>query len=741
MSMNSFDLRWRVAALAGVVAAAGACGPEVVRDDGQTSREVSPLERYEGRGEVRTGTFVTSRGTQRLRYELIDGQRVFEGDILLPASEEERATVDRGTLSAGRSTSGYRWSDNTIPYRFESGLSATTQSKILAAMDHWEQNTSIRFVTRTTESDFVEFQTPSSSGTCSSQVGRMGGMQSVQAGSGCTTGNFIHEIGHAVGLWHEQTRADRGSFVTLDTDCIESGKEHNFDQYTDGVDYGLYDFSSVMEYSSTSFLASPVPASCENGSYTLWRRSSAAGSYDTVTYQRDGLSFIDRQGVEEMYNDGFGEALVVADFNGDGYRDVAVGAPRRGSVSAGHVMVFRGSASGLTLDMDIDQGVSAQSEDRFGYALAYADFNNDGYQDLAIGVPGEDDRKGRVVIYKGRGAGNLLSNWQSIDETGLSAREVGDRFGYALAAGDFDGDGDGDLAVGAPGEGWSGAPTGGAVFLYRGGSSGMSAWDMLGQAGVGTSEPGDSFGAALADADLDGDGDRDLVVGAPHERYGTDPEGGVVYLFKGGVNLTAWRTLRPLVGATSYNDWDLFFGFAVSTGDYNHDGYKDVAVGAPGATVSGQRWAGRVIVYLGSSTGPSAGSFTLTQSSPSMGAAFGYSVTTGTFNSDSYSDLAVGAPGGEASASVASGQVVVYAGRSASPQLSLSATLTQSSGSTNEAGDRFGSDVDFGDIDGDGDADLVAGAMGERWGSANEGRAYTFRSNGSSLSAWSNIGP
>jgi hypothetical protein len=80
------------------------------------------------------------------------------------------------------------------------------------------------------------------------------GQQTISLGAGCTTGSAIHEIGHAVGLWHEQSREDRDLFVTINWQNIEPGKEHNFDQHiTDGDDIGTYDYGSIMHYPRTAF--------------------------------------------------------------------------------------------------------------------------------------------------------------------------------------------------------------------------------------------------------------------------------------------------------------------------------------------------------------------------------------------------------------------------------------------------------------------------------------------------------
>ncbi len=197
-----------------------------------------------------------------VQYVVVDGLAMFEGDIVLGTVEQVQAETEalraelRGEVAAAAVISGgqYRWSNCQVPYDIDPAL--PNQQRVTDAIAHWQTHTRFTFVLRTAANaasfpDYVTFR-PSSG--CSSSVGRRGGQQFINLGSGCTTGNTIHEIGHTIGLWHEQSREDRDAHVTIHWDKIQSGREHNFNQHiADGDDVGAYDFGSIMHYPRNAF--------------------------------------------------------------------------------------------------------------------------------------------------------------------------------------------------------------------------------------------------------------------------------------------------------------------------------------------------------------------------------------------------------------------------------------------------------------------------------------------------------
>jgi astacin len=185
-----------------------------------------------------------------IQYKILDGWALVEGDILLAPVAELQPDAAAG--KAGRESSGMRqqfrlWPKNVIPYTIDPAL--PNPERVRDAIKHWEERTPIRFVERTNEGDWVTFRRNSSG--CSSNVGLKGREQFVNLASDCDTDATIHEIGHAVGLWHTQSRTDRDRWVRIRYESIDKDWWSQFDrQITNGRDIGPYPFNSVMHYSA-----------------------------------------------------------------------------------------------------------------------------------------------------------------------------------------------------------------------------------------------------------------------------------------------------------------------------------------------------------------------------------------------------------------------------------------------------------------------------------------------------------
>jgi len=330
---------------------------------------------------------------------------------------------------------------------------------------------------------------------------------------------------------------------------------------------------------------------------------------------------------------------VAGDFNADGVADLAIGIPSQtvgGASSAGAVQILYGTVrspfvqsdgtfnigtTGLTafnkkLITETSLGKSSQAGDGFGTALAVGDFNRDGIMDLAIGSPGTTGA-GAVFIVYGSRSGLRTTAAQMWTEASINrTAAAGDHFGSALAVGDFDDNHWADLAVGIPNKTAAGNANAGAVAVIYGRSGqlrvrGNQLWDQS-QLNAGTIGAGDLFGSALAAGDFNADGFRDLAVGAPGQTVGGNASAGavnVIYGHSGGLN--AANNQFWTVDGTNIkgnHNANAQFGFALAAGDFNDDSRADLAIGAPGEDISAAGSqaavsnAGAVHVLYGSSS-------------------------------------------------------------------------------------------------------------------------------------------
>lgn len=415
---------------------------------------------------------------------------------------------------------------------------------------------------------------------------------------------------------------------------------------------------------------------------------------------------------------GFGSALVSADFDRDGYADLAVGEPYGGLFpDEGRAYVYYGGPSGFrSADLlgEAFGGTDPAPGDHFGASLATGDFNADGFADLAVGAPDKPlsghPRAGVVVVDYGQSDGvttqsttspGVREEWDE-DSTDVPDRAANnERFGSSLVAGDVDGDGLEDLVVGISGEyvGGIADTTGGkyqagAVQPLRGTSAGLTAQgedqlslDSPGIKGVAESRDGgaypeesdgqwgDRFGATLVSGDFDNDGFDDIVVGVPDKQVvGTDSvqfHGAISVLYGGA---TLGERNRYLTEATSRvpgqasKDWQFAAGLAAA--DLNRDGYDDLAVGAPANRhVPGIPGAGSVTVLFGGRSGVvTADATRLTPASPGIpGRArandqFGCTVQVLDVFGGRADDLVIGVPGDRIGASDNAGAAVIVPG-------------------------------------------------------------------------------
>jgi astacin len=189
--------------------------------------------------------------------EIVDGLAVYEGDIIV--GRVNQFDLDSPVSGVAIDGANARWGSSLIPFVLPANH--PQRADIQAAIRTVQLTTNLCMLPRTNQANFVQFV---NNGGCSSFVGRRGGGQSINIGgngTSCSRGSIVHEIFHAAGLFHEQSRSDRNRFVTINFANIQPGTEGNFGiaNTATASDLGAYDYGSIMHYSRLAFSRNGLP--------------------------------------------------------------------------------------------------------------------------------------------------------------------------------------------------------------------------------------------------------------------------------------------------------------------------------------------------------------------------------------------------------------------------------------------------------------------------------------------------
>lgn len=394
------------------------------------------------------------------------------------------------------------------------------------------------------------------------------------------------------------------------------------------------------------------------------------------------------------------------DVNGDGFKDVIIGAQNYPVVNGdgtkyGAAFVHLGGSGGIATLPQVTLS-SVEKGSWFGGSVSSAgDVNGDGYDDVIVGAPHSKLTKeynGAAYLYLGSASGvDALADWSYVFPAGET------EFGSAVAgAGDVNGDGYDDVLIGAP-RFESDAdllPNEGAVFLFLGNASGLAAdysWSYtVGQAAA-------LLGSSVAGiGDINGDGYDDIAFGAPNLNYFLEFDFGGVWVFYGSASgpglVFDWRAIGP-------RQYSLFGSSVDGAGDVNGDGYLDLIVGACGFDTEFNVDVGAAYIFYGNGSGlQTTPGWMVSSDQPYSG--FGISVAgLGDVNQDGYADVGVGAPKYSAGESK-EGSAFVYRGSN----IGVEQIFYWTAGGDKADADFGASLCGAGDVNGDGNADVLVGS-------------------------------
>lgn len=637
-------------------------------------------------------------------YKNLNGLAVAEDHVVLGTIEQVQAeqAIARGDFPPNarfmvvNSDRGTWWTNGEIPFEVAGEMTAVARQAIQVAIDDYERLTPVRFRPRDGEQQYLRFEKHWLPGLSSMTVGigGNGGLVPLKIQTDGPAGPFSqssledtvrHELGHVLGLYHEHTRKDRDQFIRIDEACSSYdwwyAASGNYNIEENSKKLGPYDFRSIMHYPSIPG-TKDTPAGSQP-CFQMVKQPSMRASTDSVGViaSNSFLSKHDVNGLHHMYGrggvhgrsgDGYGDVLLVHNFDcntqnppsgRDDYSDLVVGAPNaRGGT--GGVYLYKNTATGLVLWKFIAPPTTEAGQ-RFGAALAGGDFDGDGFQDLAVGAPratvNGKASAGKVCIYRIRGNrdNELIETITKADIGGTV--EVMDRFGAALSAGVFFDDASTDvvprfdhLAIGAPGA-RRGAGRVGRVWVLDNELS--KRFRNVETPGITLTKFG-QFGYALVTLRHRVDGVRPhdrLVVAAPGVTLGGCGSPAIFRTADVGTNLSTVSLIPPpdatpppafcpqdpnlsdAIDAYPNPVWDASFGANMVSGDFTGDSFADLAVS--GST--------KVHVFLANVAGQLTFQGTVSNTDfgePALQNSFGTALAAGDLNEDGRDDLIVGAP-------------------------------------------------------------------------------------------------